>query len=59
MSTITSKVSVQMAAEVYAVQNDLRLKLFLMRPEFSNQKQVLKAEVGSRLINTKDGFGAH
>lgn len=60
MSKISPKVAAQLADEVYDVQDETRLKLFLMRPEFSKKrsdKQMLKAEVGARLINTRDGFG--
>lgn len=60
MSKISPKVAAQLADEVYDVQDETRLKLFLMRPEFSKtrtDKQTLQAEVGARLINTKDGFG--
>lgn len=60
MAQISPKVAAEMAAEIYAVQNEMLLKLFLSRPEFSGvstNKRVLDAEVGFRLINTTDGFG--
>ena len=60
MGQLIPKTAVELAEAVYDVQTELLLKRFLLRPEFSRnpaQKQPLKAEVGSRLINTRDGFG--
>lgn len=45
MSTLTPKIAAELAREVYVVQSQTEHKVHL------------KAEVGSRLINTKDGFG--
>lgn len=60
MTQLSPKIAAELAKEVYGVQSDLTLQGFLARPEFSGQaskKVHLKAEVGSRLINTRDGFG--
>ncbi len=57
---LTPKESASLADEVYDVQDGERLKLFLMRPEFSQKphaQALLSGEVGARLINTKDAFG--
>ena len=51
----------EIAEEVYAVnKSPISLEIFLSRPEFSkksNDKQQLTAELGFRLINTRDTFG--
>lgn len=60
MTELSPKTASELAKAVYDVQSELFLKIFLSRPEFSSKsdkKQLLKAEVGSRLINTRDGFG--
>ena len=63
MPSLTPRVTAELARDVYAVQKENELKLFLMRPEFekfnkANQSvKILNAEVGSRLINTRDCFG--
>ena len=60
METLSPEKSANLAKEVYAVQNEMLLKFFLGRKEFSQANkgsQNLKAEVGSRLINVRDGFG--
>ncbi len=60
MAELLPRTSAELAKAVYDVQSELFLQGFLMRPEFTSKKtakQPLKAEVGSRLINTRDGFG--
>ena len=60
MSELSPRIAAELAGAVYAVQSKIALQIFLSRPEFSglaSQKQHLKAEVGSRLFNTRDGFG--
>ncbi|UZJ45273.1 lipase family protein [Marinimicrobium sp. C6131] len=48
----------ELADGIYDVQDRERLKLFLLRPEFSGKGSgLLSAEVGTRLINTEDAFG--
>lgn len=57
---LTPNESASLADDVYDVQDRERLKLFLMRPEFSQKTQgqaLLSGEIGARLINTKDAFG--
>jgi len=52
-------VAADLAANVYVVRNSTDLKIFLMSPEFSsksNSSTTLTAEVGSRLLNTRDSF---
>ena len=59
MTTLPPSKAVKLAALVYAVQNERTSELFFGDAVFSsNNKQTLQASVGSRLINTKDGFGA-
>jgi len=46
--------------DIYTVQNERLLPAFMFRKEFSRKpghSEKLTAEVGSRLINTRDGFG--
>lgn len=60
MSTLEPSLVADLAAGVYGVQSDAGAKAFALRPIFSKKSgasQHLKAEVGSCLINTKDGFG--
>lgn len=62
MGNISPKVAASLAKDVYLIQSTLATVIedFLDRPEFSGKpgsSRHLKAEVGSRLINTKDGFG--
>jgi len=60
MESLTPTVAAKLAEDVYSVQQESLLSIFLARPEFTkndNNKIGLKAEVGSRIINTKDGFG--
>jgi triacylglycerol lipase len=60
MSNLKPNIAAELARDVYAVQSAIELKIFMMRPEFSNtdgNKIHLKAEVGSRLINSSDSFG--
>ncbi len=54
------KVAAELAKDIYLVQSEQFIKVFLTRNEFSQAKgisQQLNAIVGSRLINTRDGFG--
>jgi hypothetical protein len=56
---ISPLLSAQLAAGVYVVQNEFQLKGFLSLTVFStssHQKTSINATVGSRLINTRDGF---
>ena len=60
MSILKPGIAAGLADGVYDVQSELLLKGFLSRAEFSHasgQAKHLKAEVGFRLINTRDGFG--
>lgn len=62
MAVLSPRIAADMAAQVYAVQdeNGIGYKIFLKRPEFSKKvdtTKTIKAKVGSRLINTEDGFG--
>lgn len=55
------RIAAELAKDVYLIQNDRFIKVLLTRPEFSKKKSdslQLKAEVGSRLINVRDAFGA-
>ncbi len=50
----------ELAQDIYSVQYERLLLAFMSRKEFSQAKgssQQLNAVVGSRLINTRDGFG--
>ncbi len=56
---VSPAVAAQLAADVYAVQNEFFLKIFLNQPLFSKSRgssQVFQGTVGTRLINTQDGF---
>jgi triacylglycerol lipase len=60
MIELSPTIAAQLAAAVYAVQNENDSRKFLSRSEFSRnkeEKQHLKADVGSRIKSTKDGFG--
>lgn len=60
MPQLSPGVAAELADGAYDAQSELLLKGFLSRPEFlqkDDSKLHLKAEVGSRLINTRDGFG--
>lgn len=60
MAELSPRVAAELAKDIYLVQQERMLKAFLLRPEFSTKSEDakhLKAEVGSRLINTRDGFG--
>lgn len=60
MTGLTPSIAAGLASEAYEVQSDVGVKFFMSRSEFSSadrEKISLKAEVGSRLINTQDGFG--
>ena len=59
MSELSPRSASSMAREVYAVQTKTMLRAFLTRKEFStksSEKQAVDATVGSRLVNTRDGF---
>lgn len=59
-SNVSPSVIAELAGGIYAVQNEFLLKGFMAKKVFSSDsknKISVKAEVGSRLINTKDGFG--
>lgn len=54
------RIAAELAQDVYDVQNERLLPALLSRKEFSSnsgQAKQLSAEVGSRLFNTRDGFG--
>ncbi len=60
MGDISPTIAATLAKDIYLVQSDKFVKGFLNRPQFSkktNDTAHLKAEVGFRLVNTKDGFG--
>ena len=60
MGNLIPRIAAELASDVYLVQLDNTIKAFLSRPEFSaksGDKQHLKAEVGFRITNVKDGFG--
>lgn len=60
MPELSPRVAAELAKDIYLVQQERMLKAFLLRPEFSTKSEDakhLKAEVGSRLVNTRDGFG--
>ncbi len=61
MGHVTPTLASEMANEIYLVHNKLQLtRIFLSRSEFSQKKgnnQTLTAQIGSRLLNTKDSFG--
>lgn len=59
MPELTPRVAAELANEVYALATGSLMdqKLFLSRPEFSIKHQPLIAEVGFRLLNTRDAFG--
>lgn len=61
MKSISPSLAARMANEVYTVNNTKILKGFFSGKEFANtrnQQRLLTAEVGTRLINTRDAFGA-
>jgi len=54
------RIAAELADDIYTVQNERLLPAFMFRKEFSRKpghSEKLTAEVGSRLINTRDGFG--
>jgi len=60
MAELSPSVAAQLAAAVYAVQDENGGRKFLSRSEFSTKAgdgKQLKATVGFRLINAQDGFG--
>lgn len=60
MGYVTPSTAAALASRVYSVHDQFELKTFLSRDEFSKEtggKHALTAKVGSRLLNTTDGFG--
>ncbi|HEY7771720.1 MAG TPA: lipase family protein [Marinagarivorans sp.] len=60
MATLSPKVSSKLAADIYLVQNKMDEEIFFERyASFikAASSNVMHAEVGSRLINTRDAFG--
>ncbi|WP_250460115.1 lipase family protein [Microbulbifer litoralis] len=61
MNRLSPLTAAELAQGVYDVQDDMQLKLFMMRPEFASDnssKQHLEANVGGHLIrHAVDGFG--
>ena len=60
MAELNPGSAAKLARDVYLAQDPVTLSIFLQRKDFcvnKNNKTVLKAEVGTRLINTKDSFG--
>lgn len=60
MTEISPKHAATLAEDIYAVRSQMGTTLFLKNPLFSQKpgsSQHLKAEVGFRIINAKDGFG--
>lgn len=58
--TISPRIAAELAKDAYSVHDERLFKAFIARKEFSSdsgKKEKLKAEVGSRIINTIDGFG--
>lgn len=56
---IVPKIAAQLAEEVYAVQQQIDVDLFMMNPIFSSapgHTRTVQATLGTRLINTRDGF---
>ena len=56
---ILPEFAAQIAKEVYTVQNEFQLKVFLLSPIFSSSphhNKSFKATVGGRLIHARDGF---
>lgn len=54
------RIAAELADDIYTIQNERLLPAFISRKEFSQavgSSQHLNATVGSRLINTRDGFG--
>lgn len=60
MGVISPRIAAELAKEAYFAQDEFTVEALLARAEFSRKSgasKQLKATVGSRLINTKDGFG--
>lgn len=62
MTTLSPQISATLAQKIYTVQSgqNILIKAFLNQNIFSQthgSSAHLKADVGSRLVNTKDGFG--
>lgn len=61
MERLSPRIAAELAQEIYAVQVESELEIFMMRPEFSSNKRAkrdLEANVGGRLIRSAlDGFG--
>ncbi len=60
MSELSPSEAEKLARDIYLAQDPSTLSIFLARKDFCVSKKnkiQLKAEVGTRLINTKDGFG--
>ena len=60
MAELSPKVATVLARDIYQVQLESQVGLFLAKPEFSkgpDSKVYLKADVGLRTINVNDGFG--
>ena len=59
MDTLPPLKAAKLAAEVYLVQSERTSENFFKDTVFSaDSRKTLQATVGTRLINTKDGFGA-
>ena len=59
--TLTPKLAANLADRIYTVQDQEEFEEFLTLSVFdqnNSKASLLKATVGTRLINTKDGFGA-
>ncbi|MEJ2741840.1 MAG: hypothetical protein P8176_04980 [Gammaproteobacteria bacterium] len=60
MAALPASLVVELADDIYGVYRSDDVRIFLARKEFSQQiagSRILKAEVGTRLINTRDAFG--
>jgi len=60
MNELSPSEAAKLARDIYLAQDPSTLAIFLARKDFcvnKKNKVHLKAEVGTRLINTKDGFG--
>lgn len=59
MKVLTPQEAAKLAEEVYTVQDESMLSVFLQSPQFSRSEgasSLLNATVGFRLLNTKDAF---
>lgn len=57
MTNINPSFAASLAADIYVVRGEQQLKLFLSGDDFFSSGKLLDAQVGSRLINTRDAFG--